>query len=355
MKRVISLLMIITLIFLQGACLTSCKKPKTKYSDYYFSYFDTVTTISGYAETKEEFDSVCDEIEAILAKYHKLCTIYNSYEDLNNVFTINALVDGEHKVVTVDKELIEFLNYAKQMYTATDGVVNIAMGSVLKIWHNYRERGINDPASATLPPMEDLTAAAEHCDIEKLIIDDANNTVFLADNEMTLDVGAIAKGYATEKAAEYLEENGITGYILNVGGNIRTVGMADESDWKIGIENPDKEDTENPYIEYLLFSGESVVTSGSYQRYYEVDGVRYCHIIDPASLMPANKYLSVSVITDDSGFGDVMSTALFLMDFEAGKELVENTEKVEAMWVLPDGTRLYSSGFEDFTFEYTPN
>lgn len=355
MKRVISLLMIITIIFLQGVMLTSCKKAKTKYSDYYFSYFDTVTTISGYAETKQEFDAVCDEIEAILSKYHELCTIYNSYEGVNNLCTINSLTDGEHQTVTVEPELIEFLTYAKQMYTQTDGAVNIAMGSVLKIWHNYRESGINHPETATLPPMDELCAAAEHCDIDKLIIDEQNNTVYLSDSKMSLDVGAIAKGYAVEKAAEYLEENGITGYIINVGGNIRTVGMANDSEWKIGIENPDTSDEQEPHIEYLILSGESVVTSGSYQRYYEVDGVRYCHIIDPKTLMSANKYLSVSVITDHSGFGDAMSTALFLMDFEEGKQLVEKTENLEAMWVLPDGTKLYSQGFEDYTFEYIPN
>ena len=197
-----------------------------------------------------------------------------------------------------------------------------------------------------------LQEASKHTDIEDLIIDTENNTVFLADPEMSLDVGAIAKGYAVEQIAKHLESKGITGYILNVGGNVRTIGMADKEKWKVGIENSDIEDKENPYIEYLKLSGESVVTSGSYQRFYVVDGKEYHHIIDPQTLMPGKKYLSVSVVTDDSGLGDAMSTALFIMDYEEGKKLVESTNDVEAMWVLQDGTQLYSSGFKSYTFEY---
>jgi thiamine biosynthesis lipoprotein len=171
---------------------------------------------------------------------------------------------------------------------------------------------------------------------------------------MKLDVGAIAKGYAAEKVAEYLTEQGISGFLLNVGGNIRSVGYADSegSQWKVGIENPDTENEEKPYIEYLKVAGESVVTSGSYQRFYVVDGKSYHHIIDPSTLMPGENFKSVSVITDDSGLGDAFSTALFLMSYEDGKKLVEETENIEAMWVMPDGEQRYSSGFGGYTFDY---
>ena len=169
---------------------------------------------------------------------------------------------------------------------------------------------------------------------------------------MLLDVGAIAKGYAVEQIAKHLEEKGVTGYILNVGGNVRTIGMADGEKWKVGIENPDTENKDKPFIEYLKIAGESVVTSGSYQRYYVVNGENYHHIIDPETLMPGTKYRSVSIITNDSGLGDAMSTALFLMDYEEGKKLVDATENVEAMWVMNDGEQLYSDGFKDYTFDY---
>lgn len=352
MKKVISSVLIISLLLVQSFSLAGCNKtPKlNKFSEYYFEYFDTVTTIIGYEESEEEFKAVCEEVKTLLNEYHKLFTIYNRYEDLNNLVTINDLVDGKHTEVEVDQRIIDMLTFAKEMYTETDGNVNIAMGSVLKIWHIYRNEGLDDPANAELPPMEKLQEAAKHTNIENLIIDDEKNTVFLADPEMSLDVGAIAKGYAAEKIAEYLEEKGIKGYLLNLGGNVRTIGQAGENPWNVGIENPDVDNEEKPYIEFLHLSGESLVTSGTYQRFYVVNGENYHHIIDPATLMPGTKYRSVSVLTDDSGLGDAMSTALFLMDYEDGLNLVKSMENVEAMWVLPDGEQRYSDGFKAYTY-----
>ena len=127
----------------------------------------------------------------------------------------------------------------------------------------------------------------------------------------------------------------------------------DGGPWKVGIENPALENQEQvPHIEYLKISNMSLVTSGSYQRFYEVDGKSYHHIIDPQTLFPGEKYLSVSVLTEDSGLGDALSTSLFLMDFDEGKRLVDSLENVEAMWVMPDGKQQYSENFKNYTFEY---
>ena len=355
MKKTISMMLVMALVVLQALSFASCKaSEKTKYSAYYFDYFDTATTIIGYTHTKEEFDAVCEEVTTLLNEYHRLFTIYNRYDDINNLVTINDVVDGEHQVVTVDKKIIEMLSFAKEMYIKTNGKVNIAMGSMLSLWHIYRNDGISDPANAQLPPMHKLEEAAKHTDINNLVIDEENNTVYIKDPLMKLDVGAIAKGYAVEKIAQYLIDKGVTDFLLNVGGNIRTIGYAgaEDSPWKVGIENPDTENEEKPYIEYLKVAGESVVTSGSYQRFYVVNGKNYHHIIDPETLLPGENYKSVSVLTNDSGLGDAYSTALFLMSYEEGKKLVEATENVEAMWVFPDGEQRYSSGFEDYTFEY---
>lgn len=354
MKKVISIFMAMSILFIQILTFVGCeeKSKLNKYSNYYFDYFDTATTIIGYEKTQEEFDATCEEIKTLLSEYHRLFTIYNRYEGLNNLVTINDVNDGKHDVVTVDKKIIDMLTFAKEMYQKTNGNVNIAMGSVLKIWHIYRNDGLDDPVNAELPPMDKLEEASKHTNINDLVIDEENNTVFLADPQMTLDVGAIAKGYAVEQIAKHLEEKGITGYILNVGGNVRTIGMADGDKWKVGIENSDVNNEDKPFIEYLKIAGESIVTSGSYQRYYVVNGENYHHIIDPETLMPGTKYRSVSVLTNDSGLGDAMSTALFLMDYEDGKKLVEETENVEAMWVMNDGEQIYSDGFKNYTFDY---
>lgn len=346
MKRIIAAILLLSLAL---AALVGCETKKEKFSTYSFEYFDTVTSVVGYAETQEEFDAISAEILRELGEYHRLFTIYHRYEGLENLCTVNELTDGVHRAVKVDGRIIEMLKYAKEMYEKTGGRVNVAMGSVLSIWHDYREAGRDEPWAAELPPMDKLRVAAEHTDINDLIIDEEAGTVFLADPKMKLDVGAIAKGYAVEMVARGLEEKGVTGYVLNVGGNVRTVGARDDGEpWTAGIENPDGS-ADDPYFALISLAGESLVTSGSYQRYYVVDGVPYHHIIDPETLMPSEGFISVSVLTKSSADGDALSTALFCMSGEDGLALVESLEGVEALWVLSDGTRVESSGFSAYT------
>ena len=344
-------------VLLAVMCFTGCQSEATdtrsKFSTDYFDYFDTVTTIVGYENSQEEFDEICAVIEQQLKEYHQLYHIYNRYENLNNMKTINDVKDGSHQTVEVDGRIIDLLLYGKEIYELTEGQTNIAMGSVLSIWHDYRTEGENDPAEAKLPSMEELQTAAQHTDINQMIIDQEAQTVYLADPVMKLDVGGLAKGYAVEQIALYLEEQGIDGYVLNVGGNVRTIGTRPEGEkWTVGIENPGIPNSEEEFIAYLKLSGESVVTSGAYQRYYIVDGKPYHHVIDPDTLMPGEEFLSVSIICNDSGLGDALSTALFSMNFEEGKALIESIEDAEAMWTTPAGEIRYSSGFESYMFEY---
>ncbi|MBR4295650.1 MAG: FAD:protein FMN transferase [Clostridia bacterium] len=347
-RRIFSVILFVCFIF-QSLSLTSCGENLQKYSEYSFDLFDTVTSITGYEKTQDDFDKVSAQILDELAEYHRLFDIYKRYEGMENLCTVNELKDGEHRTVTVDKRIIDMLIYAKEMYYKTDGNVNIAMGSVLSIWHDYRTHGIEEPWAAELPPMEKLIAASEHTDIEKMVIDEAAGTVTLTDPQMKLDVGAIAKGYAVEMAARTLEEKGITGYVINVGGNIRTIGAKGNGEkWLAGIENPEG-DEEKPYIEYLNLSGEALVTSGSYQRYYTVGDKRYHHIIDPETLMPSDRFLSVSVVCQSSADGDALSTALFCMTYEEGLDLIESLSGIEAMWQTTEGEVLFSSGFLNYT------
>ncbi len=343
-KRFISLILFFTIITLTFAFL-SCKKEPERFTSYSFDYFDTVTSIVGYAESRAEFDEISGDILNELAEYHRLFTIYHRYDGLENLCTVNELANGEHRMITVDRRIIDMLLYAKEMYELTGGRVNIAMGSVLVLWHEYRELGITYPVDAELPPYELLSDAALHTDIDCMVIDEENGTVTLTDPKMKLDVGAIAKGYAVEMAARTLEDRGISGYVINVGGNVRTVGSKpDGTPWTVGIENPDDE-AEESHLAYLNLAGKSLVTSGTYQRYYIVDGKRYHHIVDPDTLMPAEGYLMISVVTNSSAQGDALSTALFCMSLEDGLKLVESLPDTDAMWVLSDGTQHTSSGF----------
>ena len=337
-------------ICLPCLCMTSCQTGDQKFNEYSFDYFDTVTTITGYAKDKDEFDKVSAEILALLGEYHRLFTIYHRFEGMENLCTVNELVDGAHRTVTVDQRIIDMLLYAKQTYELTDGKVNVAMGSVLSIWHDYRENGMDEPWNAALPPMEALKEASAHTDINKIQIDEQARTVTLLDPQMRLDVGAIAKGYAVEMVAQHMEQKGITGYVINVGGNVRTLGAKpDGSGWTVGVENPDEDAAD--YLAYLQLNGKSLITSGSYQRYFIVDGKRYHHIIDPATLMPAEYFTSVSIVCDSSADGDALSTALFCMTYEQGLALIESLDGVEAMWLTVDGKQYYSSGFSSYQAE----
>lgn len=320
-----------------------------KFNTSYIEYFDTVSIVVGYEENQEAFDKTSKEIETLLSEYHQLYDIYKSYEGVNNICTINKNAGKEP--VKVDKRIIELLDYCFQMYELTNGKVNVAMGSVLSIWHNYRNVGINDPVNASVPPMSDLQSAAEHTDIHKIIIDRDNSTVFLDDAQMKLDVGAVAKGYATEKIAQYLMDKGVNHYALNFGGNIRTIGnKGDGTDWSAAVTNPDKT-SDMPYLMNVALNGKVFVTSGSYERFYTVKGKDYHHIINPDTLMPENAFTSISIYADDSGLADVLSTATFNMTLEEGKALIEGLDGVEAMWITSDYTIHYSSGFEKIIME----
>jgi len=332
-------------------CLSfaSCKKKSElqKFTEYSFDYFDTVTSVIGYEKNREDFDSVYKEIMSILKEYHSLYNIYNKY-DFNNLCTVNL---SKSSAVKVDKKIIDLLSFSKEMYTLTNGKTNDAMGSVLSIWHSYRQEGLNNPDKAKLPPMDKLKAASEHTDINDVVIDNENNTVLLSDNQMMLDVGAVAKGYAVERVAEFLEQKGKDGYLINLGGNVRAIGKKDgKTGWKVGIENPDP-NAEEAYVTYLEIADMSVVTSGNYQRFYTVDGVNYHHIIDPVTLMPSDKFSSVTVVCKDSGIADALSTALFLMDYNEGLNLVKKMADVEALWVFGDGEIKTTDGFKKYVSE----
>ena len=349
MKRRLNGIISAVLVFAAIFCFSSCfEKKKEKFTDYSFDYFDTATTIVGFEYNEEDFKEVCKEIKAKLEEYHKLFNIYNSYEGMDNLKTLN-----EKREIRADAEIIEMLRYCKEIYGTTQGKTNIALGSVLSIWHTYRERGENNPAKAELPPMDELKTASLNTDIEALEINGQNGTVKITDPKVLIDVGAIAKGYAVEKVGQWLIEKGYTDYLLNVGGNVKSLGKkADGEGWTVGIENPETEkQAETPYIAYLKLEGKSLVTSGSYQRYYIVNGGRYHHIIDPQTLMPSDYFLSVSVLCQSSALGDALSTALFSMPQKDGENLIAKLDGVEAMWVLKDGTKIFSKGFNEFTFE----
>lgn len=341
MKRTATLILL--LVLLCGCTAAPAKSNDTglnRYEATFLTLFDTVTTIVGYAETEEAFTDTAQAFHDELLEYHQLYDIYNEYEGINNIKTIND--HGWEHPIKVDQRIIDLLLFSKELYTQTEGRVNIAMGSVLRLWHDARETGIADPSRAALPDQAALEQAAAHTDIDSIQIDVEESTVFLSDPEVKLDVGAIAKGYAVEQVCR----NTPSGLLISVGGNVCPTGPKPESGqpWVVGIQDP--EDPEQ-YLHTIYVEDVSVVTSGDYQRYFTVDGVPYHHIIDPGTNYPAGYWRSVTILCRDSGVADALSTALFTLPQEAGQALLDAFQ-AEAMWVRQDGTILYSPGFQAY-------
>ena len=309
----------------------------------YFAYFDTVSYVYSYAgDPAEQFEERSAGVSRILQEYHQLFDIYHEYAGINNLCTVNRLAGGDP--VPVDEKLIDFMLYAKEVYELTGGEMNVMMGAVLRLWHDCRTAADSDPQNAKLPDAALLQEAAEHTDFSLLEIDAVNNTLRISDPAAAIDVGALGKGYATEKAAQQLEAEGLSGYVLNIGGNIRIIGTKpDGSGWKTGLRDP----FSDGYVAYLNLADTSCVTSGSYERFYTVDGKQYHHIIDKDTLMPAEHFASLVILCKDSGLADGLSTALFCMPYEEGRAIIDRLNGVEALWIMPDGEIRHTDGLID--------
>ncbi|NLG57661.1 MAG: FAD:protein FMN transferase [Clostridiales bacterium] len=320
----------------------------TRYSHVFFGTFDTVITVLAYARNRAEFDRAAQEVEAAFQRYHRIFDQYNPHEGINNVHTLNR--QAAIAPVVVPEELYDLLVYCKEMQPKTHGKVNVAMGSVLALWHDARELASGNPEALALPDMKALEAASLHTDMDNVVLNEAEQSVYFADPKLKLDVGAVAKGYATELAAQQMLKGPVSHFIINAGGNVRTGNppLDGRSNWGVGVQDPDAailSPGDSDVIELLYMHNMSSVTSGDYQRYFVLDGVIYHHLISPDTLFPAHFMRSVTVITEDSGLADLLSTALFLMPPEEGLVFLDDLDlPVEAVWVLNDGSVVMTQG-----------
>lgn len=325
--------------------LTACAggDGTVQYTELYVDTFDTVVQLVAYDSDEQHFREKAAECHRLLQEYDRLYDIYTAHDGVNNLYEVNR--QAGVSPVKVDDRILDLLEFGKEVYTLSGGKVNIAAGAVLSLWHRARTAGLNDPANAALPDATALAEAAKHTAIDDVIIDRQAGTVFLRDPAMSLDVGAIAKGYATEQLCLWIEQNAWSQAAVSAGGNVRTVGSkGDGTPWNIGVENPNRKD-EKPYVTTLRLTGQALVTSGDYQRTYTVGGMAYHHIIDPDTCMPARYVHSTTVLCDDSGLADALSTALFLMPVADGQALVASLDGVEALWVTDDYQTIMTDGF----------
>ena len=346
MRKLVKLALFIALIFNLFGCRAESnekeeikEKELIKYQNTALDAgFDTIYSYTAYGYDENELRNSFEVGTELFTKYNNLFDIYNDYDGINNIKTIND--NAGIKPVEVDEEIIKMLLEAKEFYELSNGAFDITSGALLKIWHEYRDKGIamNEKGElAPVPSIEELKKVDACRGFDKIEIDTTKNTVYINDPCVSLDVGGIAKGYAAERIYDNTINENILYGTINAGRNIRAFNTKPEGPWRIGIADPDGEtsiliidsDTEN-----------SFVTSGDYERFYiGEDSNTYHHIVDVKTMYPAAYYRSVTIITKDSGAADALSTALFVLPIKEGKDLLEkyeqaSGEKVSAVWIM---------------------
>lgn len=289
------------------------------YEKNYF-YLDTYINVKLYSNKKvEEVNKIFDEIDYLYSEYHKLTDKYNEYENTKNVYYLNEILK-DNEEVELDTRLSKLINIGLEYYDKTEGFLNITSSNLIDVWKKYigKQEGI--------PTQEELNNA--NINIKDISL---NGNKFKKNNGIKIDLGAFAKGYITELVGNYLEELKIDKYLIDAGGNIKVGNNYKKDNYTIGIQNPIET---NKIFTKLNINNLSVVTSGDYQRYYEFEGKRYNHIINPFTKNPSTNFKSVTVVSKDSLLADIYSTYLFLIDLKKGQEIVNENKEIEAIWYI---------------------
>ena len=352
------------LIFLISVLIFSCFNNKEKvYTETVDGLFDTVHVISGYDKSEQEFKKKVKFYQEEMEKLHKLYTSYEDFQGINNISTINE--NAGIKPVKVDRNIIDLLKDTLERNKEISDKVNIAAGNVIDLWDKAKTEG-------KLPEQSELEKMQKCAKTENIVIDEQNSTVFIKEKCTKLNLGAVAKGYAVEQVTKKMEKAGMTSFIISAGGNVKVVGKrkipkkeSEITDLKsckdqfcIGIAlplyNDNKIDKSNPYnngkndyLAKIATENMSIVTTGNYQRYFVMDNKVYGQVINLETLKPEDSFASVSVITEDSGLADFMSTTLFLLSYEEGKALIEKMgkkEKIDVIWAMKNGDVMSSEG-----------
>ncbi|MEX2442838.1 MAG: FAD:protein FMN transferase [Alkalispirochaeta sp.] len=247
--------------------------------------------------------------------------------------------------VSVSEDTFEVLQAAREFSRMSDGAFDVTIWPLVKLW-------AIGSGGTSVPPEEEIDTARRAVDYRLLELDEEEQTVYLPEEGMGVDVGAIAKGYAADEAARILREAGVEHALLDFGGNIVVIGTKpDGTLWRIGVQRPDAERTR--YLGIVSTSDKTVVTSGPYERFFVQEGVRYHHILNADTGFPARSGIEqVTIIADRSIDADALSTATYVLGVEDGLSLVESQDGVEAVFITEDRLVHMTSGARQY-FELT--
>ena len=359
-KKAVLALLIIALIIPQSACKSNGQNAASNQGISKTGFFlDTVCSITIYGLADQDgklADMTDEELEKecylIITDAFKLCSEYeNMLSKTIETSDIARINNAEGKAVTVSDETIEVLKKGLEFGRLSGGAFDITIGKATDLW-NFHDNAETGHEGGIVPSEEALKEAIRHVNYENIKIE--GNGVSLTDPETEINLGGIAKGYIADKAAEYLEERGVVSAIVDLGGNIVAIGGktsqiaasgdTQETDFKIGIKDPLS--SSGGLLELIPCKNKTVVTSGTYERYFEKDGVKYHHILDVNTGYPVDTdVLSVTIIADrgKSADCDGLSTTCLALGMDKGMELVKSLEGFEAVFVDKDGNVEISS------------
>ncbi len=298
----------------------------------YYQYFDTYIEVSIYEDVKDK-DKLNEIVEARINEIYEMADGFNNH-DVDGVYNLNNNGNASNK------ELASLMKYGISYYNDYSTQFNIALGPVIDIWKDALT-DCNENMNCYVPSYEELKNSG-NINSNDITIDGDEITI---KPEMKIDLGAITKGYLADELKSLLEKEGYEHFIINAGGNIYASEKPNDEVFTVGVVNPI--DNQSSFIT-LNIENKSIVTSGDYERYYEVDGVRYNHLINGETLFPSDYYHSVTIVSDKSIDGDILSTMLFGLEYEEGLEIVESIEGVDAVWYTTSGDIYKSSGIESY-------
>ncbi|MCI8639218.1 MAG: FAD:protein FMN transferase [Coprococcus sp.] len=312
------------LLSLLYGCGASPEKPISKTT----TLLDTIVRIDIYEKGSED---ILDECIQKCADYERR---FSRTQEGSEIYRLNHAGGAP---VELSNDTIQLIRLGLKYCELTDGAFDITMGNLSDLW-DFK----NNPGQ--IPDTSQITETVKHIGYQNVVMD--GNTVRLMDPEISVDLGGIAKGYIADRLRDYLEESGVRCALIDLGGNILAVGnKPDGAPFNIGIQKPF--DELGSAIASVKADDCSVVSSGIYQRYFEVDGILYHHILDPTSGYPyENGLLGVTIVCDSSADADALSTSCFALGLPAGMELIEKTPGTEALFITDDYELHYSSGFD---------
>lgn len=292
---------------------------------------DTIVTIR--IETKEKNG------EDIINKAFKLM---ENYEDKLSFYKVGSTLrefnDGRQSSLELDADFQQIFELAALVYTETDSLYEVSIGRLSELW---------DYDAKIVPEQKSIDNALHFIGFDKLTF---NNDELIMPEGFKINLGSLAKGYIIDRTVEFLIENNVSAGYVNAGGDIRIFGQ--KKPLTIGIQHPRNE--QNQIIDALKVQNKSIVTSGDYERFFIVDGVRYHHILDPRTGYPSRNAVSVTVISDSAFLADAYSTALFLLEPQKALDLVESKVDLEAVILTEENGEIKkyeSSGIQNYRSE----